>query len=90
MPIVPMTTIDSIQEHLNSNEFVPHPNGNYAIYGLLLLGCDSIIKYEDDIWKFWAFETGTNNAIYYNKDRKPLSINPYDPNLKIQRMTEKA
>lgn len=86
----PMLTLEGIQEHLNSNEFVPHPMGNYALYGVNMLGCDSIIQYDDDIWMFWALESGTNNTIYYNKDRKPLTINLYDTNLKIQRMTEKT
>lgn len=86
----PMPTLYDIQKYLYMNEFVPHPMGNYALYGLNMLGCDSIIQYEDDIWMFWAFESRTNNTIYYNKDRKPLTINLYDSDLKIQRMTVKT
>ena len=44
------------------DDFEPHAFGNYGTYGLTLLGCESIIQYENQIWQFYAF--AANEAIY--------------------------
>ena len=73
-----------INTFLNTQEFEPHALGNYALYGLNMFGCDSIIKYNDKIWRFYAFENST--AIYetYNGERIRLSSNNYTDG--VQRM----
>jgi hypothetical protein len=86
-----MPSPSQIVEYLHTHKFKEHPNGNYALYGLALLGCHSIIQYDNDIWMFYAYESGTNNAIYYNKDRKPITLNMWSPEIEkmnIVRMIE--
>jgi hypothetical protein len=78
----------SIASYLNSTEFVDHPMGNYACYGLNMLGCDSIIRYKDEIMKFYAFLSGSNNAIYITKIGSERVINPYDTTLNITRLID--
>jgi hypothetical protein len=74
----PQLSLTQMCEYLNSHTFVPHPNGNIKLFGLNEFEMNSVIKYENDIWKFWAFQENTNNAVYYNRDRKPLIINIFD------------
>ncbi len=78
----------SIVEYLNNTMFVHHPMGNYACYGLNTIGCNSIIRYNDEIMQFYAFESGSNNAIYITKYGKKVIINPYDKTLKINRLID--
>ncbi len=78
----------AIVSYLNSTKFVDHPFGNYALYGLNNLGCDSIIKYNDEIMKFYAFQSGSNNAIYITKSAKKVIIDPYDQTLNITRLVD--
>jgi hypothetical protein len=63
--------------------FQVHPNGNANLFGLNTFGCDSIIKYKNQIWKFYAFQTGTDNAIYLNKFNETFILNciQKDPNV---------
>jgi hypothetical protein len=60
--------------------------GNYAMYGLNMLGCDSVILYNNEILKFYAYESNSKNAIYVNKDGHTIIIDPYDKTLQITRM----
>jgi hypothetical protein len=78
----------SIISYLNSTEFVEHPMGNYACYGLNTLGCDSIIRYNDEIMKFYAFVSGSNNAIYITKSGSERIFNPYNETLNITRLID--
>jgi hypothetical protein len=57
----------NIGEYLSCRSFVPHKNGNSMNCGLNSFGCESIIKYNDDIWKFVWFLNKTNIAVYVNK-----------------------
>jgi hypothetical protein len=69
--------------------YVDHPNGNYGLYGLNILGGDSIISYKGNIWKFHAYVTGdSKRAIYVNVDGSGEKevIDLYDKTLKITRM----
>lgn len=69
--------------------YVEHPSGNYGLYGLNTFGCNSIILYKGEIWKFYAVPVGdTKNAIYVNADGsgKSVVINVYDMSLEITRM----
>ncbi len=77
-----------IPAYLTNNEFVPHPMGNYACYGLNTFGCNSVILYNDELLKFYSFQGSTNNAIYINKDGKQIIININDETLKITRMMD--
>jgi pectate lyase len=63
--------------------------GNYAMYGLNMLGSDSVILYNDEILKFYAFVSNSNDAIYVNKDGHNIIIDPYDKTLLITRMINK-
>ena len=78
----------SIISYLNSTEFVDHPMGNYALYGLNNFGCDSIIRCNDEIMKFYAFQSGSNNAIYITNTGSERVINPYDKTLNITRLID--
>jgi hypothetical protein len=78
----------SIISYLNSTEFVEHPMGNYALYGLNNLGCDSIIQYNNEIMKFYAFVSGSNYTIYITKTGSERIINPYDTTLNITRLID--
>ncbi len=60
--------INDAIEYLKTNTFVPHESGNYGRYGLNFFGCDSIIQYNNDNWKFIWFITNTKYAVYVNKD----------------------
>jgi hypothetical protein len=81
----------NISDYLNSHAFELHPNGNSMLFGLNSFGCNSVILYQNDIWKFYAFESGTDNAIYYNKDGKRFVFNTHDTQVKSQitRLQEK-
>jgi hypothetical protein len=68
------------------NMYVEHPNGNYGLYGLNTIGCDSIILFKGEILKFYALKTGTNVAIYTNEKGEQVIVDVYDKSLKITRM----
>jgi hypothetical protein len=68
------------------NMYVEHPNGNYGLYGLNMIGCDSIIRLNDEILKFYAVKTGTNVAIYTNEKGEKMVVDVYDKSLGITRM----
>jgi hypothetical protein len=78
--------IDDVKNFLSNNDFIPHENGNNMCYGLNSFGCDSIIKYNNDIWKFLWFLTGTNKAVYMNKEGLTCVFDPYNNNSPIIRM----
>lgn len=61
--------------------YIEHPNGNYGLYGLNTIGCDSIIRYKGEILKFYAFNG--NNAIYTNEKGEQVIVDVYDKSLKI-------
>jgi len=65
--------------YLKSTQFVEHPLGNQLMYGLNSFGCNSIIRKDNEIYKFYAFKTGTDDAIYYNKNGKQFIINLHKP-----------
>ena len=80
------TCIEDVKYFLSNNVFIPHKNGNDMCYGLNSFGCDSIISYNNDIWKFVWFLTGTNKAIYINKNGLMFTFDPYSNNDTIIRM----
>uniref|UniRef100_A0A6C0BWI6 Uncharacterized protein n=1 Tax=viral metagenome TaxID=1070528 RepID=A0A6C0BWI6_9ZZZZ len=66
--------------------YIEHPNGNYGLYGLNMMGCESIILFKGEILKFHAFKSGTNLAIYTNERRERVVVDVYDKSLEITRM----
>jgi hypothetical protein len=68
--------------------YIEHPNGNYGLYGLNMIGCESIIRFNGEILKFHSFKTGScgKYAIYVNDAGEQVIINLYDNSLKITRM----
>ena len=66
--------------------YVEHPNGNYGLYGLNTIGCDSIIRLNDEILRFSAFVTGKRDAIYVNEKGNHVIVDVYDKLLGITRM----
>ena len=71
----------SVIEYLKNHKFEKHENGNMFRYGLNSWGCDSVISYNNDIWKFVCFLNGiTNKAVYYNKDGLELILDLYTIN----------
>jgi hypothetical protein len=66
--------------------YIEHPNGNYGLYGLNMIGCDSIIRLNDEILRFYAFKTGANVAIYVNEKGEQVMVDVYDKSLGITRM----
>ena len=67
--------------------YVVNPMGNYACCGLNMLGPSSIISFQNDYWKFYAFVTGKEHAIYFNKDGHTLIIDKFKMyDLPIKRM----
>ena len=83
-----MSTITDITSYLSTHTFIPHHMGNYANYGLNMFGTDSIIEYQNDIWKFYAFQSNSNNAIYYNNTGVCLILNTRNMPQGITRMEE--
>ncbi len=65
----------SVMHFLSTNTFIPHELGNIHKYGLNFFGCDSIIHYNNDIWKFLYFMQNSNNAVYINKNGKKFIYN---------------
>jgi hypothetical protein len=61
---------------LSKNTFIPHKDGNAMNYGLNSFGCESIISYNNDIWKFLYFLNGSNKAVYINKNGLELILDP--------------
>ena len=83
-----MSTIYNIPTYLSTHTFIPHHMGDYANYGLNMLGANSIINYNNDNWKFYAFEGCSDNAIYYNKAGVQLILNTRNMPAGITRMEE--
>jgi hypothetical protein len=79
----------NITSYLRENEFVNHPMGNYACYGLNNFGCESTILCNNKLMKFYAFEIGSSNAIYIDINGTEHIIYPYDDTLNITRMISK-
>jgi hypothetical protein len=82
-----MSKVETLK-YLNTKTFIPHIDGNYAMYGLNYIGCDSIIQYNNDIWKFIWFNSNTDDAVYINKTGIELIINKYNTYDNIIRMQE--
>ena len=83
-----MSTNNDITSYLSTHAFIPHHMGDYANYGLNMLGTNSIINYNNDNWKFYAFEVCSDNAIYYNKAGVKLILNTRNMPIGITRMEE--
>ena len=66
--------------------YIEHLNGNYGLYGLNMIGCDSIIRLNDEILRFSAFVTGKRDAIYTNEKGEKMVVDVYDKSLGITRM----
>jgi hypothetical protein len=64
--------------------YIEHPNGNYGLYGLNMLGCNSIIRFNGEILRFSAFKNRI--AIYKNDKGEDVNVNVYDETLDITRM----
>jgi hypothetical protein len=73
-----MSSNQDILEYLKTKTFIPHENGNYARYGLNLFGCDSIIQYDNKIWKFKDFISNTNHAVYIDKEGREFVLDTYN------------
>ena len=71
------STIDETINILSNNVFVPHENSNKICYGLHSFGSDSIISYNNDIWKFIWFKNNTNDAVYINKEGAMHTFNTF-------------
>jgi len=67
--------MSSIASDFFENKFEPHPMGSYCLYGLNTIGCDSIIKFHDEIWKFVHFKVGSEIPTFINKKGDILEIN---------------
>ena len=72
-----MSKVETLK-YLNTKTFIPHENGNYARYGLNLFGCDSVIQYDNKIWKFIHFISNTNNALYIDKEGRGFILDTYN------------
>jgi hypothetical protein len=68
--------------------YIEHPYGNYGLYGLNMIGCESIIRFNGEILKFHAFKLGScgKYAIYTNDNGEEVVIDVYDKLLEIVRM----
>ena len=58
----------------NMSNFEEHVDGNMYKFGLNSWGCDSIIKYNNEIWKFIGFIPHKNDALYINKNSIIITI----------------
>jgi hypothetical protein len=72
-----MSTIDETKHFIANNIFVPDKNSYNMCYGLRSFGSESIISYNNDIWKFIWLETNTNEAIYINKEGDMHAFNTF-------------
>jgi spore maturation protein CgeB len=72
------TIIDETKKFISNNIFVPHENSNNMSYGLNSFGSDSIISYNNDIWKFIWFKNNTNDAVYINKEGIMHAFNTFN------------
>ena len=52
-------------------------NGQLFCYGLNSWTPNSIINFQDDYWKFYAFVTGKEHAIYFNKYGNTLIVDKF-------------
>ena len=75
-------------EYLKTHNFETHENGNMFRFGLNSWGCESIIQYNNNIWKFIWFIPNTNNAQYINKEGDNIIITGNEEG--IVRMQEKV
>ncbi len=78
--------INDAINYLKNHTFVPHKMGNYGRYGLNMFGGDSIIQYNNQLWKFIWLISNSNNAVYVNKNGEKYILEDYDKN--ITRMQE--
>jgi hypothetical protein len=63
-------------EFLKTHTFRPHPFGERLLFGLNGFGCDSVILFEELIWKFLYFDK-KNQPIYINAQaqKRPFDLN---------------
>ena len=62
----------------NTKKFIHHENGNKMRYGLNSFGCNSIIQYNNQIWKFIHFIHNTDNAVYINNEGEQFILDAYN------------
>jgi hypothetical protein len=77
----------TVSDYLSTHKFVPHKNGNSMNYGLNSFGCESIIKYNGELWQFIWFLSDTNIAVYVNQFGDEFHYNVYK-NYDMTRMME--
>lgn len=61
-------------DYLKYHRFKEHPDGNCLMYGLNTFGCESIIRFHDELWKFLHFKSGTDITVYVNERGELLEI----------------
>ena len=66
--------------------YIEYPNGNYGLYGLNMIGCESIILFKGEILKFHAFKIGSSIAFYLKENGEKVEVDVYDNSLGITRM----
>jgi hypothetical protein len=59
------------ENYLKTNKFRPHHMGNYALFGINMFGCSSIISYKEvdgtvDVWKFLHCGPCGGPPVYFN------------------------
>lgn len=74
--------------YLKTHKFRPHHMGNYALFGLTNMGCQSIIsvknipELENHIWKFVSFPGKSDYvATYINEEGHYHTFNFRDDNI---------
>ncbi len=85
-----LETVSNVcSSYLSNHTFIPHSGGNSMNFGLNSFGCESIIKYMEDIWIFAYFIQNSNNAVYFNKNGQKVVLDSYEMHkLDITRMME--
>ena len=74
MPVQHHSYIIDAINYLKRNQFREHPYGSYALYGLNSFGCESTIRFHDELWKFIHIKSGTEIPVYVNAKGELLEI----------------
>ena len=77
MPLSPLLSFEAqTVNFLKTHTFRPHPFGERLLFGLNGFGCDSVILFEEHLWKFLYFEKN-NQPIYINAlgHKQPFNLN---------------
>jgi hypothetical protein len=78
--------------YLKTHKFRPHSEGNYALFGLTMFGCSSIITVHDTereaaglpqhIWQFFSFPDASDYvATYINEEGQYHTFDFRDPKI---------